>query len=151
MRTVWRLCGARHSSTAMGGEGARLYGGRWNAKGTPLVYCSSTLSLAVLEVLVHAASLPANFVAIQIDIPDEVTIDAWPLSSLPSGWQAMPAPVQLARMGTRWAHGLGAVALEVPSAIVEVETNVLINPAHPEASRLVVHSARAFPFDPRLA
>jgi RES domain-containing protein len=148
MRTVWRLCSSRDA--ALTGHGARLYGGRWNLKGTPLVYCSSTLSLAVLETLVHASVLPISYVAIRIDIPASVHVDTWTGSSLPRNWRAMPGPVALQRKGTAWARLRGAVAVIVPSAIVPIETNVLLNPLHPDLRKLVVHRPRPFGFDARL-
>jgi RES domain-containing protein len=150
MRSAWRLCSSRFVATALNGDGARLYGGRWNHKGTRLVYCSSTLALAMLEVLVHASVLPTGFVALRIEVPDPVTVDTWSAAALPAGWQATPAPQQLARLGSAWVSGGTAVALEVPSAIVEVETNLLLNPLHPDMARLVVHAPIPFPFDSRL-
>ena len=149
MRTVWRLCAARHAATAMSGHGARLYGGRWNDRGVAMIYCSGTLSLAVLELLVHSPVLPTGMVAIQIDLPDSVGVDVWPASTLPTGWRATPAPARLQTIGSAWVRRGTAVALEVPSAIVEVEHNVLLNPAHPDLGRLVVHRPRPFPFDAR--
>ena len=150
MRTIWRLCSRRHAATALRGDGARLFGGRWNLKGTPMVYCSSTLALAMLEVLVHAPTLPADFVAIRVDLPPSVTIDRCPARALPAGWQTTPAPSTLARFGTDWSIGSTSVALEVPSAIIEIETNILLNPVHPDMSKLVVHRPVPMPFDARL-
>lgn len=150
MRAVWRLCSRRHVATALSGEGARLFGGRWNLKGTPMVYCSSTLALAMLEVLVHAPTLPADFVAIRIDLPPSVKIDRRAINALPAGWRATPAPSALAQLGTDWSIASATVALEVPSAIVEVETNILLNPAHPDMTKLIVHRAVPMPFDARL-
>ena len=92
MRTVWRLCSARFADSAMSGEGARLYGGRWNRRGTSMVYCASTLSLGMLEVLVHASVLPRDYVAIQVDIPDGVAVETLAVGSLPANWVATPAP-----------------------------------------------------------
>lgn len=63
MRT-WRLTTARHAHTAFTGEGARRYGGRWNAKGVPVVYTAGSLSLAMLEMLVQDQPLRARYVAI---------------------------------------------------------------------------------------
>ena len=63
---------------ALDGEGARLYGGRWSPQGIPIVYAAEHLSLAVLEVLVHAAArqfFPDDPVAIAVDIPDTVLVE----------------------------------------------------------------------------
>jgi RES domain-containing protein len=150
MRAIWRLCSARFAASALDGEGARRFGGRWNEKGTAMVYCWSTLALAMLEILVHASALPASYVAIRIEIPASVTIDCWQTSSLPVGWQAHPAPPELARRGSAWVKGGAAVALDVPSAIVSVERNILLNPAHPDMAKLVVDPPMPLPFDARL-
>ena len=150
MRTAWRLCAAQHAHASLTGFGARLYGGRWNEKGTALVYCSSTLALAALETLVHSTVIPANYVAIRIDIPPPLKIDVWTVSSLPRSWRSTPAPIALQRRGSAWAKQARALAVVVPSAIVPTETNLLINPLHKDVRRLVVHRAVSFRFDPRL-
>lgn len=150
MRTVWRLCAARHARTALSGEGARLFGGRWSDKGVPLVYASSTLALAVVEILVHVDEVPADFVAIRVDIPEEVEIERLSSRRLPRDWRVHPAPARLQRIGTEWARGRRALALEVPSAVIPQEHNVLINPLHPHRDLLVVHKPLRFAFDRRL-
>ena len=150
MRTVWRLCSARFADSAMSGEGARLYGGRWNRRGTSMVYCASTLSLGMLEVLVHASVLPRDYVAIQVDIPDGVAVETLAVGSLPANWVATPAPALLATIGSRWVAQGSTCALEVPSAVVAIETNVVLNPSHPDMNRLRVHPAAPLAFDARL-
>jgi RES domain-containing protein len=94
---VWRLCRARHASTAFDGEGARLFGGRWNHKGLPMVYTSATLSLAALEVLVHhrVPIPPFEFVALAADIPPRFKIETISIQDLPTDWQTDPAPIEL--------------------------------------------------------
>lgn len=150
MRTVWRLCSARHARSALSGEGARLFGGRWNEKGVPLVYTSSTLALAVVEILVHVDEVPVDFVAIRIDIPTSVKVERLSPRRLPRDWRAHPAPARLQAEGTEWAHSLRSLALEVPSAVVPQERNVLLNPLHPGRAALVVHKPERFAFDRRL-
>jgi RES domain-containing protein len=148
---VWRLCRARHAATAFDGEGARLFGGRWNEKGVAVVYTSATLSLAALEVLVHhrVPIPPQEFVAIAADLPDDSPPETVDVSKLPSDWQADPPPRALPRLGSEWARSLRSLVLIVPSALVPQEFNYLINPRHPAAARLSLHPPRAFPFDPR--
>ena len=115
---VWRLCHQRFAASAFDGEGARLYGGRWNHKGLPVVYCSATLSLAVLEVLAHhrVAIPPKDFAAIPADIPTRLKITTLTLADLPTGWQQDPAPATLLQIGSDWLRGASSVALAVPSA-----------------------------------
>lgn len=150
MRIFWRLCCEPFAATAMSGEGARLFGGRWNRVGTPMVYCASALSLCALEILVHSATLPRGFVAIRVEAPLDSTVERWDLASLPANWRDMPAPEGLAERGSEWARSGRTLLLEVPSTIVPHETNVLVNPLHPDARRLIIGAPQPFPFDSRL-
>lgn len=149
---VWRLCRARHAATAFDGEGARLFGGRWNEKGVPAVYTSATLSLAALEVLVHhrVPIPPHEFTAIGCEIPDDLKINVIDLQSLPQDWQADPAPRRLRELGSEWARGLRSLVLAVPSALIPQESNYLINPMHKDFAWLKPGPPVAFPFDARL-
>ena len=102
---VWRLTLREH--VAPDGEGARRYGGRWNKPGTPVVYTSGTLSLAVLEYLVHVDSdiLPDSLVSVKATIPQILTIQTIDPSDLPGNWKDKIIPVDLQERGTSWANG----------------------------------------------
>ena len=147
---VWRLCSKKHA--AFDGEGARLAGGRWNLPGTPVVYTSATLSLAVLELLVHVdvAMVPAELVTVLADVPDALRIEQVDIDRLPRGWHRYPAPEALAEIGTRWARELRTPILSVPSAIVPHERNYLLNPLHPDHRRVRVGRVERFMLDPRI-
>ena len=147
---VWRL--ARSVYPALDGEGARLYGGRWNEPGTPVVYTAGTLSLAALEQLVHLSPdrLPGDLVAYGVDIPDGLTVEEIAASELPDGWDRRVEAAELRRIGERWAEKKEAAALSVPSAVIPEERNYLINPRHPAAGEIRVAYQRPFDFDPRL-
>lgn len=149
---VWRLCKAKHAGTPLDGEGARLYGGRWNPPGTALVYASSSLALAQLELLVHLdrADAPADMVAVELEIPGRTTVEAIDPASLPRHWRRHPAPSALAKIGAEWAASLRTVALRVPSAIVPREFNCLLNPAHRDIGRITVVAREKVVFDDRL-
>lgn len=149
---VWRLCRARHAHTAFDGEGARLYGGRWNHKGLPMVYTSATLSLAALEVLVHhrVPLPPFEFVALAAEIPARLKIETIRAQELPTDWQTDPAPIELQDMGSEWLQRASSLVLAVPSAIVATEFNYLINLRHPDFGRLKIHPPTPFSFDGRL-
>jgi RES domain-containing protein len=149
--TVWRLCKRRHA--ALDGEGARLAGGRWNGRGTAVVYASETLALAALELLVHCdpALLPDDLVAIALEIPDGVARRRLEVADLPRTWRLFPAPESLARMGDEWARSLGSAVLSVPSAVVPGERNFLLNPAHPDFGRIRARRPEKFALDARLA
>ena len=147
---VWRLC--RRAHAAPDGEGARRYGGRWNRRGTALVYTSATVSLAALEYFVHVDpdDAPADLVLVTVDIPASVVIRELRAGDLPAGWRSFPAPEELARLGGEWAHGLETAVLCVPSVVVPEERNYLLNPAHRQFRRLTFTPARPFSFDPRM-
>ncbi len=147
---VWRLCKRAHA--AFDGEGARRAGGRWNRRGTPVVYASQTLSLAALEMLVHAdlSLLPPDLVAIAAELPEALAVARIEEAALPRSWRHYPPPEALARLGTDWARGLSSAALSVPSALVPAERNFLLNPLHPDFRKIRVGRPEPFSPDPRL-
>jgi len=141
---------AREPRDLLSGEGAQIYGGRWNHKGTPLVYAASHVSLAVLELLVHSAVLPKNMVLVAYDVPDASPLGVWSAASLPSDWADYPSPTSTQILGTRWAATGSELALVVPSAVVPLETNWLLNPKHPAIAKVKATVLGPFPIDTRL-
>ncbi|NYZ14516.1 RES domain-containing protein [Azospirillum sp. RWY-5-1] len=137
---AWRLCRAPFAD--LSGEGARLYGGRWNAPGRPLVYAASSAALAVLEVRVHldlpVDLIPEDYVLLEIDL-DGLAVET--VAALPEDPRAF---------GDRWLTERRTPVLEVPSAIVPESANRLLNPAHPAAVGARIVGERHFAFDPRL-
>lgn len=149
---VWRICKAGHAATAFTGEGALLYSGRWHHAGTPVVYCSESRALAALEQLVHLHRnrLPPNFVCFRVDIPEDLAIRQLRREDLPADWRDQPGPPELRDIGTRWAESGDTAALQVPSAVVLGEYNLLLNPRHPDFGRLAIADMEPFAFDERL-
>jgi RES domain-containing protein len=147
---LWRI--TRRAFQALDGEGARLFGGRWNSEGVPVAYTSSTLSLAALEYLVHVQieDVPADLVSLEIDVPDDVGAEQVHTFDLPQDWNQVEDHPACAALGDAWPADTGALLLRVPSAIIPHEQNVLLNPRHPEMSRVSVAAVREFAFDPRL-
>lgn len=147
---VWRLCKRAHS--AFDGEGARRAAGRWNPKGTALIYTSATLSLAAQELFVHLepSELPSDLVAVSADIPDDVRIKRLRAAELPKDWRKYPAPETLAEMGGEWALSMETAVLAVPSAVIPQETNYLLNPLHPDFDRIRKNKPEPFSFDSRM-
>ncbi len=148
---VWRICRKAHA--AFDGEGARRVGGRWNRRGTAVVYASESLALAALEMLVHTAPalLPDDLVAIAAEVPDGIAIEALEAADLPRGWRAYPAPEALADLGSAWAASGRTAVLAVPSAVVPRERNFLLHPGHADFRRIRVGRAEPFALDARLA
>jgi RES domain-containing protein len=153
---AWRLAQAKYQNSALDGVGSALGGGRWNSVGTRMVYCASTLALAVLEVRVHIplANFPprARYVGLEILI-DSACIES--VAKLPRGWRATPAAstqgTAARSFGDRWVTEKRSVALRLPSAVIPSEFIYLLNPAHADFSRAVQagHEVDVF-LDPRL-
>jgi RES domain-containing protein len=117
-----------------------------------VVYTSATLSLAVMELLVHLDDddLARVYVAVPADIPDTVPVKRVRVVDLPRSWRRYPAPAALPELGGRWAAAGETAVLAVPSAVIPHELNYLLNPRHPQFKRIRVGKPEPFAFDPRL-
>jgi len=146
---VWRLARAVHR--ALDGRGAQRAGGRWNSPGVPVVYTSGTLSLAVLELLVHTDRdlVPGDLRAFEIEV-GSVTPRILDVARLPADWRDIPNHPACRAAGDEWLRQGRHLLLGVPSAIVPEELNYLINPTHTKAARVRTVRARSFSFDKRL-
>jgi len=148
---VYRIAKTRFIED-LSGTGARLNGGRWNHPNTSVVYTSSSRALATVEFLVHIppAYLPIHLSLATIDIPDTIQIEALSHSKLPHNWRQYPSPKQLADMGDAWIFTARNLALAVPSAIIPQESNILLNPLHPDMQHISILSVEPYHFDERL-
>jgi RES domain-containing protein len=149
---VWRICRKPYVNTALDGIGGMYTSGRWHSKGNPIVYTASSAALAALEVLVHVDPLtaPADLRLLAIELPDDLSTEVLEPITLPQGWHSVPAPAALQTIGSSWLTSGRTAALNVPSAIITVERNFLLNPRHPEVQRVRILSDEAFSFDTRL-
>ena len=151
MPQAWRIVKERHAGTAFDGEGARLYGGRWNSPGVAAVYVSESRALATLEVL---AGLQTNFplpgyVLIPTEFDDSLVV-AIELEEVPADWRQNPPAPSTQRLGNDWiAQGESAV-LRVPSVLVPKESNYVLNPRHPDFSAVMVGEPEPLSMDLRL-
>ena len=136
------------------GEGARLFGGRWNSAGTPMIYTAESVSLATLEVLVHTTlnCIPRNLVLVILEIPDHVSILPLESSNLSQNWFLYPAPPECMKMGDRWSRKNESAILQVPSAIIpeSEEYNYLLNPLHNDFHNITIKQIKPYSFDRRL-
>jgi|SRR4051812_29529583 RES domain-containing protein len=137
---AWRIC--RDAYADLTGEGARLWGGRWNSPGRPLVYAADSAALAVLEMRVHLDLsfdlLPADYVLLTLDL-GTASVEIVP-----------SLPPDTAAFGDEWLAAGRTAALQVPSVIVPESANILVNPRHPDATRVTMAKKRPFVFDERL-
>lgn len=150
MITVWRIVTTRFASSAFSGEGARLYGGRWNRKGIPMVYTAESQSLAMLELLVQDEPLRARYVMVPAGIPNSVRMDRITAAELPDDWRDLGNREHLRTLGGEWIESDASAVLAVPSAVVPAETKYLLNPRHPSFSEIKIGTPQAFLTDPRL-
>lgn len=127
------------------GEGSFLFGGRWSSIGTRVCYAATHRSLAILEYRVHIdlALLPDDLVIATLEVPDEIAIA--PTPTLPEDWKEYPAPASLRRIGDRFIAEAQASLMLVPSVLVPQENNVMLNPVHPDA-RKMIRQRRLVPF-----
>lgn len=137
--------------TAFGGEGARIYGGRWNSPGRAVVYASATLSLAALETLVHAdpRAFARDYVAFRVRLPDDAVLEL-PQEEVPAGWRMRPVSPAARAVGDAWLLDSASLGLWVPSVVVPLERNLLLDPSHPRWPEVVVSEPMPFRFDARL-
>jgi RES domain-containing protein len=147
----WRICRRRYAAQAARGEGARLYGGRWNSRGVRVVYASSSLSLAAVETFVNLEpnQRPSDLVSIEGAIPDAIQTVTLNVKALPARWYET-RDESLHRFGDEWIRNGRSAALLVPSAAIRGEWNVLMNPAHAEFARIEFRDPKPFEFDTRM-
>lgn len=138
MITAYRIVKKKWAGLAFDGEGARLYGGRWNSVGKACIYLAGSESLAILEVLVHLNSTKTieEYVLYSVEINEKSTMFL-SADNLPDNWQEDPAPQETADIGDDWLAENESVALAVPSTIVTREQNYIINSNHPQFDELL--------------
>lgn len=155
---VYRIQQDKHRDTILTGEGARLYGGRWNIVGHALVYTSSSMELALLETIVHFDATPPDdlppYIVATIDIPNSL-ITYLDIDDLPKGWQLYddyPAEELDAFLQEKFRQ-TNSLALAIPSVILPQSNsrNILLNPVHPKMSEVSVLDINILPIHPKLA
>jgi RES domain-containing protein len=150
LTTTYRLSSKKYPANS--GKGAALHGRRWNPIGIEAIYTAPTASLAALEVIVHLTSgdLPDDYVVTEIHIPDTIGIEYVPDDRLPANWDALTDTPEAQAFGGQWARELRTCVLSVPSKVVPMERNLIINPAHPDFAAIEFLPPVPFRFDPRL-
>lgn len=149
--TAWRLVKTKFLASAFDGEGARRYGGRWNSPGVPVVYLAASPSLAVLEVLVHLEAMGplGAYSLVPVRFPLDIA-SALDRALLPATWASHPAGPATQALGDAWVREGRSAILRVPSVVVPEEEVLVLNPAHSDARKVIVGTARPFEWDRRL-
>ena len=153
---LWRIASDTPTYEAhdLSGKGAELSGGRWNRKGTPLVYASVSRALACLETVVHLTQtpLPLNRYLVELRVPQAAWGAAARFDAAQAvGWDAEPAGKVSLDWGTAWAKEASTLLALVPSVIVEEEFNILINSRHPGLRLVKASKVRRWLYDGRFA
>ena len=147
----WRICRAPYAAESASGEGARLYGGRWNSRGVRVVYASTSLALAAVETFVNLEPKlrPTDLVSIEGEIPDRLQIERLEISDLSPNWNRS-RDESLRRFGDDWIRRGETIGLLVPSAAIRGEWNILLNPAHTHFHVVTFSEPQPFEFDLRM-
>jgi len=137
----------------LSGRGAELHGGRWNSKGTPMLYTSQSRALAFAELAIHIpiGIVPKGYFLVTIQIPDTASILKLNEKQIPKDWRSNPHSHSTQQIGDKFVLDGTHLVLQVPSAIVPGDFNFLINPKHPEAGKIAIKGMEVFEFDSRFA
>ena len=148
---VYRLSRKKYSEE-LSGKGAAIVGGRWNSRGTQIIYTAQSRALALAEVAVHltVATLPDDFVMVEIELPDQMAIAKLDPEDLPKRWNVFPYNLQTQNFGDDFVRTSEKAVLRVPSAVVPGDFNYLINPRHSEFGEIKISKIEDFPMDNRL-
>ena len=148
---VFRLSRKKFSKE-LSGKGASLSGNRWNSKGTEIIYCASSRALAMAEVAVHLnlALIPNDYLMLEINIPDFISILQIETSKLPLNWDLFPHILSTQKIGDDFIDDNKYCVLKVPSAVVKGDVNFLINPYHKDFKSIEINNSYSFPFNRRL-
>jgi RES domain-containing protein len=151
---VWRICSERHAATAFSGEGSRITSGRWNSEGVPVAYASEHLSLAALELFIHIddEDEPKDLVAVEAEIAISAEVVARQkaeiVKRLEPSWRFNLTATRA--RGNEWFAAQHSLVMLVPSVVIEVEWNVLINPIHADFAKMKIVQQQSFRFDERM-
>lgn len=148
---VFRLSKSKYAGD-LSGKGTEKSGGRWNSKGTALLYTSASRALCTTEIAVHTplGNLPLDYQIITLIIPDDVGIKELEVSELTAGWDSIPHLHHTQEIGDQFVAEQKKMVLKVPSVVVPGDYNYLLNPAHPDFNKIKILSIEPFNFDKRL-
>lgn len=147
--TIYRLSIEQYKDD-ISGTGAKLYGGRWNTAGIPVLYSTENISLSVLEILVRTNInlIPLHYYLLKIELPDNAAINTINKNKLKKEWKTDIGYTQW--IGNEFLKSNKSLVLKIPSAIVDEEHNFIINTEHIEFKKMKITSSKKFSFDKRL-
>ena len=148
---VFRLSKLEYAGN-LSGKGAEKMGGRWNSKGTAMVYTSESRALCTTEIAVHTplGNIPLDYQLISIEIPDDIQVNEIAVNELPGKWNSIPHSHSTQVIGDSFVSEQKFLVLKVPSVVVPGEFNFLLNPNHKDFDRVKIVSIEPFNFDERM-
>ena len=148
---MWRITHRDYKDSVFTGEGAKLFGGRFNSEGTPLVYTSGNLSLAMLEMFVQSNDRDyfKNCLFFYVDLAEDLIFKPSP-EDFPEGWNQVPFGNSSQQFGDKWISSGSKPVMQIPSVVVPVEYNFVLNPAHPDFHQISYQEFDSVVFDERL-
>jgi RES domain-containing protein len=151
MGSAWRIVLKSETAAAFSGQGAWVYGGRWNSPHVRVVYVSEHQSTAAFEVFVNNLPFPPTekYQAFRLEWPDGLT-EELSQKQWPTNWRLSPPATETMEIGDRWVAERRSAVLAVPSAISPDDRNFLLNPEHPDFKRIRIAPPIEYEFDPRL-
>lgn len=149
---VYRLGKSPHHLD-LSGRGAELYSGRWNSKGTALLYTSESRALAFAELAMRIPMglIPRDYFLVIIEIPDSAPLKRIQAEALPADWRLNPHPFSTQEIGDAFVQHRKQLVLCVPSAVVPGDHNYLVNPAHELSASVTILDVEPFEFDSRFS
>lgn len=148
---VYRLSKSKFSCD-LTGKGAEKSGGRWNSKGTALIYTGQSRALCTTEIAVHTplGILPNDYKLVIIEVDDTIEIKELDVRKLSKKWKVFPHAHETQLLGDKFVIENKYLILKVPSVVVQGEFNYLINPNHTDIKNVKIISIEKFNFDERL-
>lgn len=149
--TVYRLSKEKYKND-LSGKGAEIAGGRWNSKGTAMLYTSQSRALCTTEIAVHIplGIIPANYWITTIEFPDTAGIYEIDAGMLPGDWKTVPHSHTTQIIGDTFITNRKFLVMKAPSAVIQGDFNYLINPLHSLFPQIKIIATDLFEFDERL-
>ena len=148
---VFRLSKLQYAND-LTGRGAEKAGGRWNSKGTAVVYTGESRALCTTEIAVHTplGNIPLDYVIVALDIPNSIAVREVKPNELPADWKSIPHSHSTQEIGDAFVSDEKFAVLKVPSAVVQGEYNYILNPMHKDFKKIKIKLTEPFDFDERL-
>ena len=128
-----------HTKYATGELYASGRSGRFNSEGRKVIYTAGSISLALLENMVHSKGegLEDLFRTLVIYAPEDIDVTAIAKKDLPAGWNSDHSYCHTQPIGDAWFDNATTAILRVPSAIVPQEYNYILNTEHPDFKKII--------------